>query len=194
VTGAALPVCGSTAWQALDLLDLPVGATLLVLGAGGAVGGFAVQRARRRSMRVLGTAGPDDHERLHGYGAEELADSHGDWVAALQSSGPADGLLDLVGPDELHKGFDLLADGAAVVTSLPGLEREAPARGGTLQFVGSRGDTAVLTGLSALADAGRLHVDIAEVDPFDDLVQALQQVRSPHPPGKIVLDLTAGAV
>jgi NADPH:quinone reductase-like Zn-dependent oxidoreductase len=52
----------------------------------------------------------------------------------------------------------------------------------------------VLTGLSALVDAGRLHVDIAEVHPFDDPVQALHRVRSTHSPGKVVLDLTAGAV
>lgn len=60
---ATLPLAGLTALQALDALDLPAGETLLVTGAAGAVGGYAVQLAAARGLRVVAAARPGDDER-----------------------------------------------------------------------------------------------------------------------------------
>lgn len=189
---AALPVCASTAWQALAMLGLPAGATLLVLGAGGAVGSFAVQLGTDRGLRVVGTASPKDHDRLAGFGADTVVDYAGDWPAELRAQGVrVDGVLDLVGRDELRRAYPLLAPGAPLVTAQPGLDDEQPPQGSTLRFVASRGDTATLTAISELVDAGRLTAEIARVYPLADAVQALQDAWAPHPPGKLVIELSS---
>ena len=185
---AALPVCASTAWQALDLLDLPAGATLLVLGAGGAVGGFLVQLAAARGLAVLGTAAPRDHARLSALGATALADYRGDWPSSF---GPVqvDGVLDLVGRDELRRSYPLTTPSATLVTAIPGLDDEQPGADRTLTFLGSHGDTAVLDAVAALAAQGELVVDIAARFPLADAAGALAAVAAPHGPGKVVLVL-----
>ncbi len=183
---AALPVCASTAWQALDLLGLSAGSSLLVLGAGGAVGGLVVQLAAGRGLTVLGTAAARDHARLTALGATALADYRGDWPSAL---GPVqvDGVLDLVGRDELRRGYALSSPTATLVTAIPGLDDEQPGAGRTLTFLGSHGDTAVLDAVAALAAKGELVIDVAARYPLADAAGALAGVAAPHGPGKVVL-------
>lgn len=97
---ATLPLNGLTALQALDLLGLVAGDTVLVTGAAGAVGGFAVDLAVRRGLRVVAQAGSADEEFVRGLGAE--------WVVGRDASdlasdvrrlvpGGADGALDTAG-------------------------------------------------------------------------------------------------
>ncbi len=66
VEASTLPLNGLTAWQALDLLAVPPGGTVLVTGAGGAVGGFAVQLAVARGLRVVALAGDEELARSFG--------------------------------------------------------------------------------------------------------------------------------
>ena len=70
VAAATLPLNGLTAAQALDRLGLGEGQSLLVTGAAGAVGGFAVQLAAGRGLRVAAVAGEDDEELVRAMGAE----------------------------------------------------------------------------------------------------------------------------
>ena len=70
VAAATLPLNGLTAVQALDRLGLGEGQSLLVTGAAGAVGGFAVQLAAGRGLRVAAVAGEDDEELVRAMGAE----------------------------------------------------------------------------------------------------------------------------
>ncbi|MEV5514261.1 NADP-dependent oxidoreductase [Streptomyces flaveolus] len=97
---ATLPLNGLTALQALDLLGLVAGDTVLVTGAAGAVGGFAVDLAVRRGLRVVAQAGSADEEFVRSLGAE--------WVVGRDASdlasdvrrlvpGGADGALDTAG-------------------------------------------------------------------------------------------------
>ena len=67
---AALPVAVETATRALDLLHVGDGTTVLINGAAGGVGSAAVQIARNRGARVIGTASPGNHEYLRSLGAE----------------------------------------------------------------------------------------------------------------------------
>ena len=73
VAAATLPLNGLTAVQALDQLGLGEGQSLLVTGAAGAVGGFAVQLAAERGLRVVAVAGEDDEELVRATGAEWFA-------------------------------------------------------------------------------------------------------------------------
>src|SRR5690606_22020957 len=72
-TAATLPIAGSTASAALDVLDLGPQDTVLIGGAGGGVGVFAVQLARIAGARVLGTGSPSSADHLRSLGAEPVA-------------------------------------------------------------------------------------------------------------------------
>src|SRR4051794_9909947 len=72
---AALPSVALTAWQALfDEAGLKAGQRLLITGAGGAVGGYAVQLARRAGAYVIATASPQSHASVKAAGADEVID------------------------------------------------------------------------------------------------------------------------
>ena len=72
---AAMPVAGLTAWQSLfEIAGLTAGQTVLVNGASGAVGGYAVQLAKEAGAVVTATATERDADRLRGYGADRIVD------------------------------------------------------------------------------------------------------------------------
>jgi hypothetical protein len=91
-TGATLPLNALTARQALDLIALPAESTLLVTGASGAVGSFAVQLAARNGHRVLAQASHDDEDWVASLGATEVLPRATD----LATIGPIDAVLDAV--------------------------------------------------------------------------------------------------
>lgn len=186
---AVLPVSGSTALQGLDLLDLPRGATLLVLGLGGSVGRTALQVAIARGLRVVGTAAPKDHARLKEFGATAVVDYHGDWPTELGAtlSSKIDGVLDLVGPGELQRSFSLLGNNARIVTAMVRSRTVTVPDGIILQFVGSYGRTETLKQLAALVDSGAITVEIAGRYALDQAAQAVLDANNPHPPGKVLL-------
>src|SRR3954468_20467839 len=99
---AALPVVGLTAWQALfEHADLRAGQRILVNGASGAVGGYAVQLAKSVGAHVIGTATPRTREQVRTQGADQIVDhTAGDVSAAVPE--PVDVLLNLapIGPDQ----------------------------------------------------------------------------------------------
>jgi NADPH:quinone reductase-like Zn-dependent oxidoreductase len=75
VDAAALPTVGLTAWQALfDHAKLTAGQRVLINGAGGAVGGYAVQLAKNAGAYVIATAGPRSSEQAKAAGADEVID------------------------------------------------------------------------------------------------------------------------
>ncbi|MGW1737273.1 NADP-dependent oxidoreductase [Nocardia sp. NPDC001965] len=97
---ATLPLNALTAAQSLDLLALTPGSTVLITGAAGAVGGFAVELAARRGLRVAAHAGNTDAPFLRGIGAEWFVDRDTtDLAAHLRRlvPGGVDGALDTAG-------------------------------------------------------------------------------------------------
>jgi NADPH:quinone reductase-like Zn-dependent oxidoreductase len=118
---AALPMVGLTAYQALfDDADLQAGQRVLINGAGGAVGGYAVQLAKRAGAYVIATASPRSAERVRSARADEVVDhtatAVGDAVAE-----PVDVLLNLarIDADALVALAALVRDGGVVVNSVP---------------------------------------------------------------------------
>src|SRR5215213_2019337 len=72
---AAMPMVALTAWQALfDDAGLTAGQRVLINGAGGAVGGYAVQLAKNAGAHVIATASPSSSERVRSAGADEVID------------------------------------------------------------------------------------------------------------------------
>ena len=92
VVGATVPLNTLTAHQCLELIAAPAGATLLITGASGAVGGFATQLAKRRGLHVIAVASDGDEDWVAGLGADEVLPRGTD----LEHVGPVDAVLDAV--------------------------------------------------------------------------------------------------
>jgi NADPH:quinone reductase len=149
VTGATLPLNALTARQCIDLLDAEPGATVLITGASGAVGGYAVQLAVRDGYRVIALAGRDDEDWPHELGAHEVLPRDTD----LSAAGPVDAVLDLV-PIGAASQAAAKDGGEVVFTRSPG--DAEPERGITFKPMLVQPDAAALRSLAADLSEGRL--------------------------------------
>ncbi len=163
-----LPLVGLTAWQALfDHAKLTAGQRVLINGAGGAVGGYAVQLAKHAGAHVIATAGPRSGERVRKAGADEVF-GHG----VPELSALVDVVLNLapVDPIQLAALTSVVRDGGVVVNTtvwMPAPSDEERGVRGVDLFVNS--DAAQLARLVTLVDSGALHVDIARRVPLAEL-------------------------
>jgi NADPH:quinone reductase-like Zn-dependent oxidoreductase len=180
-----LPLAGLTALQTLDRLAVTASDTVLIHGGAGGVGALAVQIAQARGARVVATASPANHEFLAELGATPVA--YGEGVVQRVRA---------VAPD----GVDVVADfvgGVREVTMavLAGHGRHASiADGSVLETGGSwfwvRPSADGLVELGRLADAGDLHVPIADVLPLEQLPAAFTRSRQGHVRGKLVIAIS----
>ncbi|MGR3867561.1 NADP-dependent oxidoreductase [Streptomyces graminifolii] len=169
---AALPLVGLTAWQALfEHAELTAGQRVLVNGAGGAVGGYAVQLAHHAGAHVIATAGPRSDLRVTAAGADEVIDhTTGDVVTAV--SEPVDAVLNLapVEPARLTALLGLIRPGGVLVNTtvwMPAPSDEERAVRGIDLFV--RSDAEQLAHLVELVDGGDLRVEVARRVPLAEL-------------------------
>jgi NADPH:quinone reductase len=118
---AALPIPAVTALRTVDLLEVAAGQHVVVMGATGGVGGYAVQIALSRGAHVIGTVrgDPDEARRL---GAEEVYDSQAtDVIDALHADHPdgVDAVLDLVdGRDAIRRDAEIIRPGGRLVSTI----------------------------------------------------------------------------
>ncbi|WP_138760518.1 NADP-dependent oxidoreductase [Modestobacter altitudinis] len=187
---AALPSVGLTAWQALfDHGRLSAGQRVLVNGAGGAVGGYAVQLAKGAGAHVIATASPRSSDRVTADGADEVIDhTTTDVLAAVTE--PVDVVLNLapVDPAQLAALVDLVRPGGVVVNTtvwMPAPSDESRGVRGIDLFV--RSDADQLAKLVALVDRGELRVDVAERVPLAELATVHAQAATGGLPGKVVV-------
>ncbi|OBH82125.1 NADP-dependent oxidoreductase [Mycobacterium sp. E2989] len=168
---AALPTVGLTAWQALfEVAGLKAGQSVLVNGAGGAVGGYAVQLAKRAGAVVTATASARSAARLRRYEADRIIDYIDYTAAPLAVAGqPFDVVLNLVStsPEQTAALVGLVADGGFYVGTMTSGE-EDPARRVHAQRVFVRSDAAQLAELVNQVDAGKLVIDVADRRPLTD--------------------------
>jgi NADPH:quinone reductase-like Zn-dependent oxidoreductase len=182
VTGATVPLNALTASQMLALLGLQPGSTLLVVGASGAVGSFAVQLAAAAGVRVIAQAADGDEPWVASLGAAELIARD----ASLAALAPLDAVFDAVpiGPAAAAPVRD---GGAAVFTRrIEGTEPLA-ARGIAVQMPLVATDPAALAGLTAAVAAGRLRTRVARTLDLADAAEAHRLVERGGLRGKVVL-------
>ena len=186
---AALPIVGLTAWQALtEHARLQAGQRILVNGAGGAVGLYAVQLAKAMGAHVVATASARSAELVRTAGADEVVDHTAtDPVGAVTE--PVDVLLNLapITPDEFARLAGVVADGGVVVSTtvwMPAPTDEARGVRGIDLYV--RSDADQLAKLVALVDSGDLRVDVARRVPLTDLPQIHVQAATGEVRGKVV--------
>lgn len=184
VEAAAVPLAGLTAYQALvHALAVGEGDVVLVSGASGGVGSFAVQIAVSRGARVIGTASEGNHDYVRSLGAEPTTYGDGllDRLRALAPGG-LDAAFDLFGGDDLTAATSLLHDRTRVASVADASVTE---QGGHYVFV--RPSAPDLDALTALADAGTLHVEVAETFPLERAADAHRAVEGGHVRGKVVV-------
>ncbi|MEW2303501.1 NADP-dependent oxidoreductase [Streptomyces sp. NPDC006655] len=187
---AALPLVGLTAYQALfDHGRLTAGQRVLINGAGGAVGGYAVQLAKNAGAHVIATAGPRSRDAVRSAGADEVIDHTTTGVPAAVSE-PVDVALNLapVDPAELAALVPLVRSGGVLVNTTvwmpaPG-DEERGVRGIDL-FV--RSDAEQLARLVASVDRGELRVDVAERVPLAELPALHARAAQGAVHGKVVV-------
>jgi NADPH:quinone reductase-like Zn-dependent oxidoreductase len=171
VDAAALPTVGLTAWQALfDHAKLAAGQRVLINGAGGAVGGYAVQLAKNAGAYVIATAGPHSADRAKAAGADEIIDHT--TTAVTSATAPVDVALNLapIEPAQLGALLNLVRTGGVLVNTtvwMPAPSDELRGVRGIDMFV--RSDADQLSRLVALVDAGELRVDVAQRVPLAEL-------------------------
>ncbi len=118
---AALPIAAVTALRTIELLEVTAGQHIVVMGATGGVGGYAVQMARSRGAHVIATVRGDADEARR-LGAEEVYDSQAvDVIDALHADHPdgVDAVLDLVsGPDAIRRDAEVIRPGGRLVSTI----------------------------------------------------------------------------
>lgn len=187
---AALPLVGLTAWQALhEHAGLRSGQRILVNGASGAVGRYAVQLAKAAGAHVVATGSPQDEQDLRDRGADQVVDhTRGEVADALTE--PVDVLLNLapVSPEQLAALAARVADGGVVVNTtvwMPAPSDEARGVRGIDLYV--RSDADQLAELVARVDRGELVVDVAERVALADLADVHARAAAGTLSGKVVV-------
>lgn len=177
VHAAAVPTAALTAWQALiDAPDpaqsarLERGQTVLVHGAAGAVGGFAVQLARKHDARVIATASGRHADFVLGLGADVFVDytrQRFDHVARQ-----VDVVLDTIGGEAQARSWPLVRPGG-ILLSTAGVNGGRPSRPDVRAVdVEARMDVLILQKIAALIEYGELRVPVSRVLPIDEVGRA----------------------
>jgi NADPH:quinone reductase-like Zn-dependent oxidoreductase len=193
---AALPTAGLTALASLDTLGVEKGTTLLILGASGGVGGFAVQIARSRGAHVIGTGSSTSEAFARSLGVDEfIAYDRQNVVETVKATHPngVDAVLDLVDdPDAIKETAGVLRDGGAIVSTI---------RSADINWFAQRNIRAVNIGvpqtpefshaglrtLLRLLEQGAINVVIAAERPLAEATAALDESKSGTVNGKIVI-------
>lgn len=191
---AALPVAGVTALQSLRALGPVVGRRVLITGASGGVGRFAVQLAARAGAHVIAAVGSTARgSGLKALGATEVV------VGLADVAEPVSGVLDNVGGPLLAEAFSLLADGGSLqsigmASNQPStidfeVERRTGVRKRLEPFTVRTPFDRDLTYLVELLAAGELDPQIGLRTSWNDVSEAAEALLDRRVAGKAVLDV-----
>jgi NADPH:quinone reductase-like Zn-dependent oxidoreductase len=187
---AALPTVGLTAWQALfDVAGLKAGQSILINGAGGAVGGYAVQLAKQAGAIVTATASARSATRLRRYGVDRIIDYIDYTDTPIAFDGQLfDVVLNLVStsPEQTAALVGVVAEGGFHIGTMTS-GQEDPQRRVRTQRVFVRSDAAQLANLVGRVDAGQLHIDVADRRPLTEVVAVHDDSDANRLPGKTIL-------
>lgn len=197
VHAAAVPLAALTAFQALfgtdarePSIDLSRGQRLLIHGAAGGVGSFAVQLARWRGARVIATASAEHAEYLRGLGAEQVVDyTNEPFEHAVKD---VDAVLDLVGGDVPERSVQVVRPGGVIASTLGALsEKLAQEKGIRSVGVLTRTSPTELAAIASLIDEQVVSVSVSQIFSLEEAAEAQRAVETGHTRGKVVLRIAA---
>ncbi|WP_020659091.1 NADP-dependent oxidoreductase [Amycolatopsis benzoatilytica] len=182
-TAAVLAIAGCTAAAALAVVDPGPGDTVLIGGAGGGVGVFAVQLARLAGARVIGTGSATSADALRALGAEPVAYGDGlvDRVRALAPDGVT-AAMDLHGTDTVQAARALGVPDERITLIAAQVDGITPANG-------ANAAPGAIEEIAGLVAAGRLRVPVAASFPVEQIRAAVELQAGRHVHGKVVVDL-----
>jgi NADPH:quinone reductase-like Zn-dependent oxidoreductase len=183
VTGAALPMGGLTAWQALfDHGRLGIGQTVLIHGAAGGVGAIAAQLAREAGARVIGTGRAAHREAALQAGVETFIDLESE---RFEDAGEVDVVFDVIGGEVLDRSAAVVRPGGSLVTiAAPPKVRPKDAR--AIFFI-VEPDRDRLADLAQRVHDGRLKPFVGGVYPLAETPEAFKTKSGKH--GKVVIQI-----
>jgi len=184
---ASAPVVAVTAWQMLfEYAQAKTGDTIVITGAAGNVGAYAVQMALDAGMRVIAVARPSDQELLRAFGVETILDSS---AAGFENSLPqVDAVLDTVGGDIVQRCSRAVKAGGRLVSVV---STQLPQRAGMQSvFFYAEVTSERLRAVTDLFERRRISPRVGSVLPLAEARSAHQMLAgAPHKNGKIVLQL-----
>lgn len=189
IEAASAPVVSVTAWQMLfDYGRVTAGQRVLIHGAAGNVGAYAVQLAHGAGVHVIATARAADREYVRRLGATEVVDYETERFEALVAG--VDVVLDTVGGDTTQRSFQVLKPGGILVSVVSAVPEATQKRFGVrAAFFYVDVTTARLKGFAELFDSGKLVTDVGTVLPLEQARVAHEMLGgAPHKRGKIVLN------
>ena len=191
VDAASVPVIAVTAWQALfEYAALVRGQSVLIHGAAGSVGAFAVQFAHQAGLRVVATCGQGDVPYVRALGADEILPREGQAFEELVHD--IDAVIDLVGGDVQVRSFAVLKRGGTLISAVSQPDQDiAAARGVTAAFFLVEVTTGRLDTIGRMLEAGTLKTAVGAVLPLASARVAHEMLEGtrPRPRGKIVLQV-----
>ena len=188
VQAAAVPLTALTAWQGLfEHARLVAGQTVLIHGAAGGVGGFAVQLARWAGAQVIATASKRNRDFLCELGANEIIDYTTTRFEEVVQG--VDFVFDTVGGDTLHRSWQVVKPGGVLVSVVSPRPSFAEAQAYNVRPVWFvvQPNREQLVRIGALIDEGKVRPIIDTVLPLSQARQVYEQGAKGHTRGKIVL-------
>jgi NADPH:quinone reductase len=182
-TAGAAPLAGIAALLSVDAVDLSEGDSVLIVGATGGVGSFAVQLAVRAGARVIAPALPEDEEYLRGLGVSDVIPRGGDVATAVRDLVPdgVDALIDLV--NYVPGTYDAALKDGARAASPTGAAGEGPGR--TMVMAAPTAEN--LQRLGALLADNTLRVPVQTTYDLAKAPEALTALTGEHTQGKLAL-------
>jgi NADPH:quinone reductase-like Zn-dependent oxidoreductase len=189
---AALPTPGLTAMDLVNAVDVREGETILIVGATGGVGAYATQLAARRGAHIIATARRTNEAFVRELGAAETIDhTTEDLIDAVRMAHPGgiDAVIDVASDRKaLGRISTLVKNGGRLASSVYAADVEGLARRGIeATNVSMQPDARRLEKLSRMVDAGELSVTLDRTFPLEKAPEALEERRTGHVRGKIVL-------
>lgn len=189
---ASAPVVAVTAWQMLfDYAHAQAGQTVLILGAGGNVGAYAVQLARNAGLNVIATASANDVDYVRGLGANMVFDYHR--APFEDAAHSVDAVIDTVGGTTSERSLRVLKPGGILVSAVSPVPEETTKRYGVKAvFFYVEVTTSRLQRLTELFDSKKLVPCVGTVLPLSQARVAHDMLAgAPHDRGKIVLKIAS---
>jgi NADPH:quinone reductase-like Zn-dependent oxidoreductase len=187
ISTAGIPLAGLTAWQGIfDHGRLQKKQRILIQGAAGGVGSFAVQFAKWKGAYVVGTASRKNHQFLIDLGANEMLDYHENGYEKKYAD--FDLVFDTIGGQTQMKSIVMLKKGGILVSTV-GIEDQAELKKNELTGVRfmAQSTPSDLKEIAKLVDEGHLKIIVEQIFNLPDAILAHKKIEEGHVRGKIIL-------
>lgn len=189
IHSAALPHVTLTAWQGLyELANLSAGQTVFIHAAAGGVGHIAIQLAKLRGAKVIGSASVH-LDFIKELGVDQAVDYA--TTAFEDVVKDVDVVLDLIGGETQERSWKVLKPGGILVSTMsPPSEEAAAAHGARGGFIATAPPIAqTLTEVSKMVAAGQIKPVVSTILPLQEIRKAHELIEAKHTHGKLVLQV-----